>query len=228
MSYLDEHLAFVMRHLYPIVFGAFLVEGTGVPLPSRILLILAGSLVGDARGLLLLVLTCLIGAVLGDHLPFLGGRLAGTRILSVYCRVTLGSQECVQKTVAYFVRYGPAAILLSRFSASIRIFAAALSGCGHVSYPRFLAYDLVGTAVYAVIWVAVGHYVGAPAIELLKRFRVLNLLLLAGPAALLALLAYRVWRRRRYGAVAATDLIAIPPVCAPDATPAEPTTRRAR
>ncbi len=199
LGFLDAHFAFVIRHLYALVFGAFLIEGAGIPLPSRILLIVAASLIDDMRGLGLLVATCLCGAILGDHVPFLGGRLAGTRILAVYCRVTLGSQQCVEKTVGYFVRFGAAAILLSRFSTSVRIFAAALSGCGHISYPRFVAYDLVGTVLYAVLWVTIGHVLGAPAADLLKRFRVLNLLVLLGPAALVALLGYRLWRRIRYG-----------------------------
>jgi membrane protein DedA with SNARE-associated domain len=218
MGFLDAHAAFVARHLHLLVVGAFLFEGAGVPLPSRMLLILAASLAEDSRTLVLLAVTCLTAGVIGDHLPFLGGRLAGTRILTFYCRMTLGSQQCVEKTVAYFVRFGAAAILLSRFSTSIRIFAAALSGCGHVSYPRFLAYDLVGSALYAVLWVSIGHFVGAPAIDLLKRYRALNLLLLASPVALLGVLAYRVWRRKRYGAAHPTHIAAGAVLCEPDVT----------
>ena len=219
MEFIDAHLAFVSRHLHVLVFGAFLLEGAGVPMPSRILLILAGSLAEGPRGAVLVAVTCLTGAVLGDHLPFLGGRLAGTRILSLYCRVTLGSQNCIENTVAYFVRFGPAAILLSRFSASIRIFAAALSGCGHVSYSRFLTYDLLGSAMYAMLWVAIGYFVGAPAIELLKRYRGLNLLLLIAPLTLLGVLAYRVWRRRRYGAALPAQITELAPLCPPEVPP---------
>jgi membrane protein DedA with SNARE-associated domain len=220
MDVVDAHFAFVTRHLYALVFGAFLIEGAGLPLPSRMLLIVAGSLVDDARGMLMLVIACLAGGVLGDHMPFIGGRVAGTRILTLYCRLTLGSRNCVEKTVAYFVRFGPAAIMLSRFSACIRIFAAALSGCGHVSYRRFVTYDVIGSAVYAVLWVVVGHFVGGPAIDLLKRFRVLNLLLLAVPAALLGLLAYRLWRRARHGAALPAQITTLAPLCAPDVSAA--------
>ena len=218
MEWLDAHLAFVSRNLYVLVFSAFLAEGLGIPLPSRILLILAGSLADDARMAAVLAVMCLTGGVLGDHLPFLGGRLAGTRILSLYCRLTLGSNNCIENTVAYFVRFGPAAILLSRFSASIRIFAAALSGCGHVSYPRFVSYDLLGSAMYAALWVTVGYFVGAPAIDLLRRHRLLNLLLLIVPAALLGVVAYRLWRRRRYGPAGPTHITTLAPLCAPDVT----------
>ncbi len=216
MGLVDAHLQFVTLHLYAIVFVAFLLEGTGLPLPSRILLILAGTLVSDARQLIAVAAACFVGAVLGDHLPFLGGRLAGTRVLAVYCRLTLGSRDCVEKTVKYFVRFGPAAILLSRFSASIRIFAAALSGCGHVTYPRFLAYDMIGSAAYGVLWVWIGYAVGGAALDLVQRSRALKVLVLVGPVALVALLGYRLWRRAKHGAVTAADIRAIPPVCPPD------------
>jgi membrane protein DedA with SNARE-associated domain len=217
MEFLDAHLAFVSRHLYVLVFGAFLVEGLGIPLPSRILLILAGSLAADRGDVLLLAVTCVSGAVLGDHLPFLGGRLAGTRILSLYCRMTLGSHNCIENTVAYFVRFGPAAIMLSRFSASIRIFAAALSGCGHVSYTRFVAYDLAGSAMYAMLWATTGYFVGAAAIELLTRYRLLNLVLLIVPLALVGVVVHRLWRRARYGAAAPVTVIDMAPLCEKDA-----------
>src|SRR5258708_21068135 len=141
MDFFDAHFSFVSRHLYALVFGAVLIEGFGLPLPSRILLILAGGLADDTRSLVLLIMMCLTGAVLGDHLPFLGGRLAGMRVLALYCRVTLGSQECVEKTVAYFVRYGAAAILLSRFSTSIRIFPPALPASGPLGHSPSAPYD---------------------------------------------------------------------------------------
>jgi hypothetical protein len=59
------------------------------------------------------------------------------------------------------------AVLLSRFSASVRLFASALSGCGHITYWRFVTFDLAGTVVYTTVWVTVGYLVGERAAELL-------------------------------------------------------------
>src|ERR1051326_3204650 len=200
MELLDAHLGFLTRHLYLVVFGAFVMEGFGLPLPSRLILIVAGTLTDTPRALLLLVVTCTAGAIVGDHIPFLGGRLAGARLLTFYCRLTLGSSACVEQTVAYFQRFGAAAITLCRFSTGIRIFAAALSGCGHIGYARFLLYDVAGTIVYALLWVLLRHFVGSAVADLLARYRALGLLVLVVPAAFIALIGYRVWRRVRYGA----------------------------
>jgi membrane-associated protein len=189
----------LLTHLLPIVFFAFMIEGAGIPFPSRIILLVAATLTIEPSALLWLVAVSAAGAILGDHVPYAAGALTGPRVLEFYCRITLGSEHCVEKTVRYFTRFGPAAILLSRFSTSVRIFAAALSGCGHISYVRFVTLDVVGTVLYASLLVAVGRLVGHSAAEFLERPGRARLLLLAGPLALAMLLAYRLYKRRRYG-----------------------------
>jgi membrane protein DedA with SNARE-associated domain len=200
MESLQGHLEFFRQHLLSVVFVAFLIEAAGVPFPSRLLLIIASTLTVEVRELVMLVLACASGAVLGDHVPYAGGMLVGPRLLAFYCRVTLGSERCVEKTVAYFTRYGAAALLLSRFSASVRLFASALSGCGHLRYRRFLSYDILGTLAYAVLWVAVGRLIGEQAGEILHRYGGVKLVAVVGPLGLTALIGYRLWRRSRYGA----------------------------
>jgi membrane protein DedA with SNARE-associated domain len=125
--------------------------------------------------------------------------VTGPRILALYCRMTLGSEQCVERTVGYFKRFGAGAILLSRFSHSVRLFASALSGCGHIPYWKFIILDFIGTVVYAALWVTIGQLVGEQAAEILGRHGGARLLLLIGPLALATLVAYRLWRRRRYG-----------------------------
>jgi membrane protein DedA with SNARE-associated domain len=104
-------------------------------------------------------------------------------------------------------------VLLSRFYASVRLFASALSGCGHISNRRLVTIDLAGTLAYIAVWTTVGYLVGQRAIDFLGRHRGARLLLLVGPVALATLLAYRLWRRRRYGAARADAVIAESVVC---------------
>jgi membrane protein DedA with SNARE-associated domain len=199
VDFIQSHLDFLVSHLLSLVFIAFLVEAAGVPFPSRILLLVAATLADNERQLVGLVVVTTAGSLIGDHVPYLAGALTGPRILAFYCRLTLGSADCVDKTVGYFRRFGAAAILLSRFSASVRLFASALSGCGHITYWKFVAFDFVGTVVYAALWVTVGYLVGDAAAEFFERHRATRLLVLLAPVAVGTLLAYRLWRRRRYG-----------------------------
>ena len=90
--------------------------------------------------------------------------------------------------------------MLGRYSVGVRLFAVILSGCGHLRYVRFLAFDVVGSLVYASLWVTVGYLLGdhlSAALAWLARRRAVILVL---PAAMLAVVAFRLWRRRRYAA----------------------------
>jgi len=213
MELVQPHLEFLLRHVLTVVFVAFLVEAAGVPFPSRIILLIAATVAADARQLSALIVLGTAGSVIGDHVPYLAGAWMGPRVLAFYCWITLGSTACVEKTAGYFRRFGAAAVLLSRFSASVRLFASALSGCGHISYWRFVTFDLAGTLAYIAVWTTVGYLVGQRAIDFLGRHRGARLLLLVGPVALATLLAYRLWRRRRYGAARADAVIAESVVC---------------
>ena len=44
-----SHLDFLLRHLLTVVFVAFLIEGAGLPLPSRLLLLVAATLATDVQ-----------------------------------------------------------------------------------------------------------------------------------------------------------------------------------
>jgi membrane protein DedA with SNARE-associated domain len=197
---LQPFATFLTAHVYLAVFLASAIDATGVPFPGRIVLILAGTFIATSHGLALGVVAGTAGALLGDHLLYLAGWRGGAVLLALYCRLTLGSRRCVEDTVKYFRRFGPSAILLGRYSTGVRLFAAILSGCGYIPYKRFLGYDIVGSLIYATLWVGLGHLFADQvmiALQWLERRRVLLLIV---PAAVIVIVAYRLWRRRRYGA----------------------------
>lgn len=198
MEWIDANFGFLVEHLFAVVFVAFLIEAAGLPVPTRLLLLVAATLAEPGQ-LVGLVAATTAGSLIGDHVPYAAGAMTGPRILTLYCRLTLGSEQCVEKTVGYFKRFGAGAILLSRFSHSVRLFASALSGCGHIPYWRFIVFDFVGTVLYAALWVTIGHLVGERAADMLGRHGAARLLLLLGPLALATLIAYRLWRRRQHG-----------------------------
>ena len=199
MELIQAHLEFFLRHLLSAVFIISLVDAVGVPFPGRIVLVIAGTLAIDARQLVGVIIAGTVGSLVGDHIPYLAGALTGPRILAWYCWVTLGSADCVENTVRYFRRFGAAAVLLVRFSAPIRLLASALSGGGHIAYWTFLTFDLMGTLGFVTFWVMIGHFVGARAVEMLGHHTAVRLAVLIWPLAFVIIIAYRLWRRRRYG-----------------------------
>ncbi|HKC98883.1 MAG TPA: DedA family protein [Methylomirabilota bacterium] len=206
----DRLVLFLVPHLYLTVFVASAVDAVGIPFPGRILLVLAGAFASSRAELALAIVASALGSLLGDHVVYLAGTRRGDTLLALYCRLTLGSERCVENIVKYFRRFGAAAIVLGRYSTGVRLFAAILSGTGRIPYRRFLLYDLAGSLAYAAVWVVLGRVFGdevEAALEWLGRQRALFLIV---PTAIAAIVGYRLWRRRRHGAARAEDLCGPP------------------
>jgi membrane-associated protein len=196
MDSLHPYLDFFAAHLYLVVFLSSLIDATGFPFPGRIMLVLAGTIATGDREIAAIVALGAAGAVIGDHALYLAGVLGGPRLLALYCRLTFSPPHCIDRTVAYFRRLGPPAIMLGRFSTSVRLFAAVMAGSGHFPYARFIGYDLVGALTYASLWVLVGYVFGDQARAILHRLGGPKVLLLIVPVAIAAIAGFRLWQRR--------------------------------
>jgi membrane protein DedA with SNARE-associated domain len=202
----DRFVLFLVPHLYLTVFAVSAIDAIGIPFPGRIVLVLAGAFASTRLELALAIIASALGSLAGDHVVYLAGARGGEALLALYCRLTLGSERCVENTLKYFERFGPAAILLGRYSTSVRLFAAILSGTGRIAYHRFVLYDLAGSLAYATVWVVLGRVFSAQVEVLLDWLGRQRALFLIVPAAILAIVAYRLWRRRRHGTARADEL----------------------
>ena len=199
-------VTFLIAHLYLAVFLASAIDATGVPFPGRIILVLTGTFATTSPEVAFAIVAGAVGALLGDHVLYLAGKRGGASLLALYCRLTLSSDRCVEDTVKYFRRFGALAIILGRFSTSVRLFAAILSGSGHIAYARFLVYDLVGSLAYTALWVVAGHMFGDQVVAILQWLGRQRAIILIVLAAVVVIVAHRAWRRRRYGAARAASM----------------------
>ena len=103
MDAIQPFLGWLHEHLLSIVFVVSLIDATGVPFPGRAMLIAAGMAAQGPRDVGLLIATSVIGSVVGDHILYALGMRRGTRLLALYCRLSLGSVRCVE---TFFRRYG--------------------------------------------------------------------------------------------------------------------------
>jgi membrane protein DedA with SNARE-associated domain len=188
VDFVQSNLAVLLRHLLPVVFLAFLVEAASLPFPSRILLVVAATPVDEPRQLVGLVAVSTTGALIGDHVPYPADALTGPRILAFsHPRLPLSDDARLRgvrrKDGRLLRRFGAAAILLSRLSASVRLFASAMSGCGQLTYRKFVAFDVTGTLLYTTLCVTLGSLVREQVAEILRRHGAARLLVLIGPLA---------------------------------------------
>ena len=193
---------FFIRYGYGILFFGIALENAGLPLPGEVLLFAMGFLSSSGASAFPVVIALgTAGAVVGDSLGYLLGRLGGKRLPQFYCRITMGSTECVRKTHEYFTRRGGGlTVTFARFVVGIRAFAAPMAGATEMAYPHFLAYDTLGAFLWATLAATAGYFFGSRWERLLAGYRWSYGFILLG--VLLVALGYvlmKSQRRRRYG-----------------------------
>ena len=163
--HLDRHLIELIQNygawVYLILFLIVFAE-TGLVvtpfLPGDSLLFVAGTLAA-AGGLdlgLLIVLLC-IAAILGDSVNYAIGKHVGERMVRSGRFVR---QEHIDRTHAFFDRYGGKTIVIARFVPIVRTFAPFVAGIGKMDYGRFLLFNVTGGVFWVVSLTTAGYFFG--------------------------------------------------------------------
>ncbi len=164
--HLDRHLGeFVQAHgawIYGLLFAiVFLETGFVVTpfLPGDSLLFACGALAATGTlhpAALFVILSA--AAILGDTVNYSIGKAIGPYAFTG--RVRFMKREYLLRAHAFYERHGGKAIFLARFVPIIRTFAPFVAGIGTMSYPRFLAYNVVGAVSWVGLCVGAGYAFG--------------------------------------------------------------------
>ena len=163
--HLDRHLVVLIQDygawVYLILFLVIFAE-TGLVvtpfLPGDSLLFVAGTLAA-AGGMdigLLIVLLC-IAAIAGDSVNYAIGRHVGQRLVNGGRFVR---QEHIDRTHAFFDKYGGKTIVIARFVPIVRTFAPFVAGIGKMAYGRFLTFNVAGGILWVVSLTVAGYFFG--------------------------------------------------------------------
>ncbi len=180
---------------------AVLAEYIGVPFPSSLLLILAGALSSEGHLNVLIVLSlALIAASVGDTIWFTLGRARGEIFLRGYCKLSLGSQDCVRRTKELFVRFRGVSLLVGKFVPALSTFVVPIAGSSGMRYVDFLRFDSAGIFLWATSMLAIGYWSGESINNFLGNVSDSRAALLVLSAVLLiCFYAIKVWRLKRFG-----------------------------
>ncbi|MBV8932428.1 MAG: VTT domain-containing protein [Kutzneria sp.] len=134
----------------------------GFLIPGDTLLFTGGLL--TAHGVidmpLWLVCTILsVCAVLGNVTGYWIGRLVGPKLFD-RPDSRLFKHEYVERTHAFFERYGARAIILARFVPIVRTFITAIAGVGQMDQRKYFTYSFLGGVLWAVVVPTGGYFLG--------------------------------------------------------------------
>jgi membrane protein DedA with SNARE-associated domain len=134
----------------------------GFFLPGDTLLFSVGLFVSQGLVPQPLVLVCLVlslGALLGNAVGYEIGRKAGPAIFTKPDS-RLFSQHNVERTHAFFDRFGAPAVVLARFVPIVRTFITVTAGVGKMDRRLYLTYSAIGGALWASGVTVLGYYLG--------------------------------------------------------------------
>jgi membrane-associated protein len=100
-----------------------------------------------------------IAAIAGNQVGYQIGKAAGPRIFN-RPDSRLFRREYVDKTNAFFERYGARAIVLARFVPIVRTFITVTAGVGRMNYRVYTTYTVIGGVLWAAGLTIVGHLLG--------------------------------------------------------------------
>lgn len=126
------------------------------------------------------------GALAGGVAGYLIGRAVGRPLVRRYGRWFFLPERRLPVLERYIHHYGARAVVLGRFAPFLRSIRSMVAGIARMPFPRFLAAEALGAALWAAGIVAVGFAAG-------ESWRVTNRYLGAGGAVVFVILAVAWW-----------------------------------
>ncbi len=163
-------------------------------LPGDSLLFAAGSLASLPGSQLnphtLFIGLCLAG-ILGDSVNYWVGKEFGLKVFTPE-RFRFLKQEHLDKTHAFYLKYGGKTIIIARFVPIIRTLAPFVAGIGTMPYRAFLAYNVIGATLWVGAFVYAGFYFGQlPLIQKNFKLVIVAIIILSITPAIIEYLKHR-------------------------------------
>jgi membrane protein DedA with SNARE-associated domain len=138
-----------------------------------------------------------IGYTLGSIAGWAIGLYGGRPYLERHGRWLHVTPEKLDKTDAWFERYGDATVFVTRMLPVVRSFVSIPAGIGEMPLGRYTVLTFLGTLPWCFGLAAVGVALGSQWEEFHESFRYADYAIIALVVAGVAALAYRTHRRRR-------------------------------
>ncbi|MGA2513346.1 MAG: DedA family protein [Candidatus Limnocylindrales bacterium] len=207
LSFIDTAVIPFLEHLYAAVgylgvFFAMVIESTLVPIPSELILPLAGFMVSDTSQIeplthgpwnfWVVVVIGVAGNTTGSLCGYALGAWLGRPFLDRWGRFLLIRKHEVDQAESFFVRWGSPTAFISRLLPGIRSVISFIAGVSHMPIGRFTLYSTLGAIPWTIALVYAGTVLGANWTRIRDDLRPFDTLILLACVAAVALFVW--WR----------------------------------
>lgn len=129
--------------------------------PGDSLLFTAGLLASQHVLYLPLLLAIVpVAAIAGDSIGYFFGMWVGPRLFYKDDSLFF-SKHHINRAESFYEKYGPRAIILSRFIPVVRTFVPIVAGIGGMNYRVFLTYNIIGGLLWGAGVLLLGYFLGS-------------------------------------------------------------------
>jgi len=145
---------------YVLVFGLATLDVLAPILPSESVMVAAAALAASGRlNVVVVGIAAAAGAVLGDNIAFLCGRLLDTRMRR-WLEATPRRRERLDWAEHQLDRRGGTIIIGSRFIPGGRTVTMIAAGLLEMPWRRFVMFDIAAAVIWAFYGTAIGYFGG--------------------------------------------------------------------
>jgi membrane protein DedA with SNARE-associated domain len=133
------------------------------PIPSEIVLAMAGYLAGEGRfNVVLVVLAATAGSLAGALVLYWLGAAAGEDRLKRWLdKLPLVDRDDLEKADRWFERHGRWAVLFGRMVPVVRSLVSVPAGANRMPLPEFVAFTTLGSGIWNTLFVGLGYALGS-------------------------------------------------------------------
>src|SRR6266852_6058843 len=185
---------------------AMAIESCCIPLPSEIVMPLAGVMIVTGKllagvnfGLSLILVAlagsigCLIGSVAAYGIGYAGGR----PLMLKYGRYVLISQHDADRADHFFQKWGSATVFFDRLLPVVRTYISLPAGIAKMPFAKFCIYTVLGSFPWCLLLAYVGTIIGGNLATLSPIFHTFDVVILIVLVVLIALYIRRHIRNDR-------------------------------
>lgn len=201
MSGIEHSVLEFINHVYqalgwPGVVLMMAIESAAIPLPSELVMPLAGWMLVQAKGLgighvLLAGFYGALGNLLGSLLAYLVAAKGGRPLLERYGHYILISPHDLDRADRWFAKYGSQAVFFSRLLPVVRTFISVPAGVARMNLMRFSVLTILGSFPWSLGLAWGGYLLGSRWESLRSAMRPFDIPIII---AIVLLIAWYVWR----------------------------------
>ncbi|MEM0158627.1 MAG: DedA family protein [Thermoplasmataceae archaeon] len=190
---------------YPGIFILMVLEGTLLPIPSEVVMAFGGYL-AFSGGLqpfdgipayIILLISGTVGNTVGAYLAYAIGRYGGIPIILKYGRYVLLDQKSVDRTHAWFLKYGPVSVFFTRLVPIFRTFISIPAGIAKMKLTSFLGLTFLGSLLWDALLIYFGYSLGPNWNQIIADFDKYTYIAIAIAAALIVFWLIQKIRERK-------------------------------